>query len=137
MAYESPVPVIVTCGALVKGVFHTPLVVLHFVANLLGFAHGVSGRCAWNNRVFVCVAAVLQVCAPPAAGTIVGRTSGRGLEEVLFTRAWEGLLSIVHEALAFVCAIVVFAFVLRINPIRFVHIVEALAPRIAVPVPAI
>jgi hypothetical protein len=144
VALECPLPPPVPTFAMMPAVLHTPLVVLHFVANLLGLgcAHGVLGRCALGNRVEIQVAVRrvfvfgVKFGAHLAAGTIDGRTSFRGLKEILSTRARALLLSVIDEALAFFIAIVV-AVVRRVDPILFVSFVEALAPRIAVPVPAI
>jgi len=91
VALECPLPPEVISFAMIQVVLHTPLVVLHFVANLLGLgcAHGVLGRCALGNRVEFQVALRRVVFAQLfgvkfgahlAAGTIEGRTSFRGLK---------------------------------------------------------
>jgi hypothetical protein len=63
-------------------VLHTPLIVLNFVAQLLGFAHGVCGRCARNNRVRVRVTEA-HVTACLAARGVGIRISDIRAEEIL------------------------------------------------------
>lgn len=118
-------------------------------SSLLGFALGVFGLCARNNLVRLRVAVLRPVCAHLAARTVKRRTSRSAFEEIgtarhalaRVTRARLPLIFkrmlVFYGALASSVIIIAGASVFFVYLVFLVKMVEALAPRIAVPILAL